>query len=148
MLGRAMLPVRMASALAMLFSLGGPASAEGTAPVRSLSLELNAAQPSDKGCRLTFVVANDLGADLAKASFELALFSVEGVVDRLTVLEFSDMPAGKTKVSRFDLAGADCARIGRILINTATECSGEGVAAADCMRGIRTSTRAQIAFGV
>ena len=82
-----------------------PAWAQQSAPVPALSLELNGAQPSDKGCRLTFVVNNNLGADLSKAAFEIALFNEAGVVDRLTVLDFKDLPAGKTKVTRFDLAG-------------------------------------------
>jgi hypothetical protein len=125
-----------------------PALSQETAPAGALSLELNAMQPSAKGCRLTFVVTNGLAADISTAAFELALFNAEGVVDRLTVLEFRDLPAGKTKVSRFDLAGADCGKISRILINTATECAGKGVGAGDCMRGIRTSTKAGIAFGV
>lgn len=138
----------MASALAALPSGGQPAFAQEAAPARSLFLELNAAQPSDKGCRLTFLVTNGLGADLSGAAFELALFNADGVIERLTVLEFRDMPAGKTKVSRFDLAGADCGKIGRILINTTTECSGEGIGPADCLKGIRTSTKTNITFGV
>lgn len=148
MMKKAALGLCMASTLAWPLSGGQPASAEDAAPARSLFLELNAAQPSEKGCRLTFVVTNDLGTDLAGAAFELALFNAEGVVDRLTVLEFRDMPAGKTKVSRFDLAGADCGKISRILINTTTECSGKGIGPADCLAGIRTATRTGIAFGV
>jgi hypothetical protein len=137
----------MASALALASSSGRPALAE-EAPARSLYLELNAAQPSDKGCRFTFVVTNDLGADLSAAAFELVLFNGEGVVDRLSVLEFRDMPKSKTKVSRFDLAGVNCSKIGRILVNSATQCAGEGIAASDCMKGIRTASKATIAFGV
>jgi len=68
-----------------------PASGPAQGPV--LSLELNAAQPSEKGCRLTFVVNNALGADLSKAAFEIALFNEAGVVDRLAVLDFNDLPA-------------------------------------------------------
>ena len=119
-----------------------------SAPAPALSLELNAAQPSEKGCRLTFVVNNALGADLSKAAFEIALFNEAGVVDRLTVLDFKDLPAGKTKVTRFDLAGADCGKLSRVLINSATECAGTGVEPAACMRALKTSTRTTIAFGV
>lgn len=141
--------IRCSVVAAMAFAMAVfPVSAQDAAPAGSVVLELNAAQPSDKGCRLTFVVTNGLAADISRAAFELALFNAEGVVDRLTVLEFSEMPAGKTKVSRFDLAGAECGKIGRILINTATECSGAGLEPAACMRGIKTSTRAAIAFGV
>ncbi|MBZ9742555.1 MULTISPECIES: hypothetical protein [unclassified Mesorhizobium] len=123
-----------------------PAWTEQSAPV--LTLELNAAQPSEKGCRLTFLVNNSLGADVTKAAFEIALFNEAGVVDRLTVLDFKDLPSGKTKVTRFDLAGADCAKVSRVLINSATECVGSGVEPAACMRKLKTDTKTGIAFGV
>jgi hypothetical protein len=129
-------------------SLGVVPAWAQSAPAPSLNLELNAAQPSDKGCRLTFVVNNALGSDLSKAAFEIALFNEAGVVDRLTVLDFKDLPSGKTKVTRFDLAGADCGKLGRVLINSATECAGNGVEPATCMRGLKTSTKTGIAFGV
>ncbi|TPN34141.1 hypothetical protein FKO01_11980 [Mesorhizobium sp. B2-3-3] len=125
-----------------------PAWAEGSAPGPVLTLELNAAQPSDKGCRLTFLINNNLGADLSKAAFEIALFNEAGVVDRLTVLDFKDLPSGKTKVTRFDLAGADCAKVSRVLINSTTECAGAGVEPATCMRKLKTDTKTSIAFGV
>ena len=136
-----------ASALALSPVAMGGASAQDSASAPVLSLELNAVQPSDKGCRLTFVVANGLGGDLARAAFELALFDAAGVVDRLTVLDFRDMPAGKTKVSRFDLPGADCASITRVLVNHATECQGTGIAPDACMRSLKTATKTTVAFG-
>ncbi|TIV76481.1 MAG: hypothetical protein E5V78_29760 [Mesorhizobium sp.] len=135
-----------AMSLAMVPAWAQSAPAAASAP--ALSLELNAAQPSEKGCRLTFVVNNALGADLSKAAFEIALFNEAGVVDRLTVLDFKDLPAGKTKVTRFDLAGADCGKLSRVLINSATECAGSGVDPAACMRALKTSARTAIAFGV
>ncbi|MBL8584202.1 MAG: hypothetical protein JNL61_18510 [Rhizobiaceae bacterium] len=112
-----------------------------------LLLELNALQPSDKGCRMTFVVTNDLGAELDQAAFEIALFNDLGLVDRLTVLDFKDLPVGKTKVTRFDLAGADCAKVSRVLINTATECKGAGVEPRACIRQLRTQSRSGTQFG-
>lgn len=126
----------------------GPALAQQAAPAPSLTLELNAAQPSEKGCRLTFVVNNGLGTDLTKAACEIALFNEAGVVDRLTVLDFKELPAGKTKVTRFDLAGTDCTKLSRVLINSATECTGASVEPAACMRGLKTETKTAIAFGV
>ncbi|TPL97476.1 hypothetical protein [Mesorhizobium sp. B2-3-10] len=123
-----------------------PAWAEQSAPV--LTLELNAAQPSDKGCRLTFLISNNLGADLTKAAFEIALFNKAGIVDRLTVLDFKDLPHGKTKVTRFDLAGTDCTKVSRVLVNSGTDCAGTGVEPTACMRKLKTDTRTGIAFGV
>lgn len=127
---------------------GGSAGAQEQAAKPALVLELNAAQPSQKGCRLTFVVTNGLGAELSKAAFEIALFNEVGVVDTLTVLDFKELPAGKTKVTRFDLPGLDCAKISRVLVNRATDCAGEGVDPAACMRQLAPGTRAKIAFGV
>ena len=143
------LAMSLAMAPAWAQSAPAPAQAAAQAPAQApaLSLELNAAQPSDKGCRLTFVVNNALGADLSKAAFEVALFNEAGVVDRLTVLDFKQLPAGKTKVARFDLAGADCGKLGRVLINSATECTGAGVEPTACMRALKTSTKTGIAFG-
>lgn len=134
-------------ALAMSLAMAS-ARAQEPAPVPALSLELNAAQPSDKGCRLTFVVNNELGADLSKAAFEIALFNEAGIVDRLTVLDFKELPAGKTKVTRFDLAGTECGKVSRVLINSATDCTGAGIDPSACMRKLRTGTRTGIAFGL
>lgn len=114
----------------------------------SLLLELNAVQPSEKGCRLTFVVMNKLGAELSRAAFEVALFNELGVVDRLTVLDFKELPSGKTKVTRFELAGTDCGKVTRVLVNSATECQGVGIEPASCMRQLTTSSKATVEFGV
>ncbi|WP_165915892.1 hypothetical protein [Aminobacter aminovorans] len=124
------------------------AGAQSAPPAPALVLELNAAQPSDKGCRFTFVVTNNLGAALSKAAFEIALFNEAGVVDRLTVLDFKDLPAGKTKVTRFDLSGTDCTKVSRVLINQATDCAGGGIDAAACLKALRTETKSGIAFGI
>jgi len=94
------------------------------------------------------VVTNNLSADLTKAAFEIALFNEAGVVDRMTVLDFKELSAGKTKVTRFDLSGTTCSKISRVLVNSATECVGQGVEPAACMRDLKTSSKAGITFGV
>ena len=134
-------------ALAVL-PAGAQEAAKNPAPVPALVLELNGAQPSDKGCRLTFVVTNNLGAELTKAAFEIALFNDTGVVDRLTVLDFNELPVGKTKVARFDLAGTDCTKISRVLVNTATECTGPGVDSKACLHQLKPETKSGISFGM
>jgi hypothetical protein len=139
----------IALALAAPAALAGDADqgAKAAAEPTVLSLELNALQPSDKGCRLTFVIVNHLSGDIAKAAFEIALFDRTGLVDRLTVLDFRELPRGKTKVSRFDLPGADCGKISRVLVNNATECSGSGIEPSDCLKKLKTATRAEVEFG-
>lgn len=124
------------------------APAPAQAPGPALVLELNGAQPSDKGCRLTFVVTNNLGAELTKAAFEIALFNDAGVVDRLTVLDFNELPEGKTKVARFDLAGTDCTKVSRVLVNHAAECTGAGIDPKACLGQLKPQTRSAIVFGM
>jgi hypothetical protein len=144
-------PTRLFSILAAaIIAAASPVSAEeaAKAPAPALVLELNGAQPSDKGCRLTFVVTNNLGAELTKAAFEIALFNEAGVVDRLTVLDFNELPAGKTKVARFDLAGTDCIKISRVLVNHATECTGVGIDPKACLSQLKPETKSTIVFGV
>jgi hypothetical protein len=148
---RPLLAALAASALQMLATsaaLAGDAgkSAEAVKPA-ALSLELNALQPSDKACRLTFVIANHLSGDITKAAFEIALFDHTGVVDRLTVRDFRELPRGKTKVSRFDLQGADCGKVSRVLVNSATTCSGSAIDPSDCLEKLHTATRAEVEFG-
>ena len=139
--------------LSFLVAAAGAIAATGTArgqeaaKAPALVLELNGAQSSEKGCRLTFVVTNGLDAELTKAAFEIALFDAGGVVDRLAVLDFQDLPDGKTKVTRFDLPGVDCAGISRILVNRATDCAGSGVEPSTCMRRLDPRSKAAIAFG-
>jgi hypothetical protein len=125
----------------------GPAAAqEANAP--ALSLELNALQPSEGGCRLTFVVANGLGANVSRAAFELVLFDAEGLVDRMTVVDFQDLPADKTKVRQFDFKGTSCDQLGRVLINDATDCAGDGIAPDACIRNLKTTTKSSsVEFG-
>ncbi|WP_245581919.1 hypothetical protein [Phyllobacterium phragmitis] len=138
----------------MALSLGaaGQASSQdspqepGSTP--ALNLELNALDTSDKGCRLTFVAANELSVQLDKVTFEMVLFNAEERVERLALLDFKTLPAGKTKVRRFDLANIACDNISRILINDATECSGEGVTEGACIRQLKTSSKSSVRFGI
>ena len=84
---------------------------------------------------------------LDKAGFEMALFDENGAVNRLAVLEFNDLPVNKTKISRFDLAGADCAKISRVLINNSSSCAGAGVDPKLCLNALKTETRTKVTFG-
>jgi len=145
--------MRLAASLLVLTAMAGvslgaaPASAQTAAPEPHISLDLNALQPSNGGCRFTFVVGNALATPIDRAAYEMALFNKDGVVDRLTVLDFKGLPAGKTKVSRFDLSGVDCANLSRVLINDATECTGAGTAPDACLASLRTQSKSGIQFG-
>jgi hypothetical protein len=124
-----------------------PAEPTQEEPAGALSLELNSLQPSDGGCRFTFVAENGLGSDLSRAAFELVLFDSEGTVERITVVDFQDLPESRTKVRQFDFKGTECDRLGRVLVNDTTDCTGDGVEPKTCLRQLETSTKASVQFG-
>lgn len=124
-----------------------PAAAQDVA-APSLALELNALQPSDAGCRITFLATNGLAGAIDKATFEVALFGAGGGIDRLVSLDFKTLAKGKTKVLQFELSGLQCDAVSRVLVNDVSACEGEGVAAGDCLASLTTSTRAKAEFGI
>ena len=142
-------PKRVAAAIVASVLGAGPAAAQeeaGAAP--SLVLELNALQASDRGCRFAFLATNNLGGELSGAAFELALFDKAGMLSRLTIIDFKDLPHGKSKIRQFDFSGIDCGSVGRVLVNDATQCAGEGIDPKACIRALKTETRSDVAFGI
>ena len=123
---------------------GGFAQAAGP----FLTVELNALQPSERGCRFTFMATNGLGGELSSVGLELVLFDKAGMVSRITIVDFKDLPEGKTKVRQFDFSGVDCGDLGRVLVNDATECAGAGIEPKACIRHLKTQSRTETAFGV
>ncbi|KFB09819.1 hypothetical protein [Nitratireductor basaltis] len=111
----------------------------------ALRIELNAAAPVDNACRLTFVATNGLEQDIGKAAFEFAIFNSDGLVERLSVLDFQDLPSGRTKVRQFDLANIACENVSRILVNDAKSC--EGAEPTACLDQLEATTKAEIEFG-
>lgn len=135
-----------------LASIGGVGNThaqepENTQPTGGLSVELNALQPTANGCRFTFIVSNNLEAELTSVGFELVLFDKAGMVSRMTIVDFKDLPHAKTKVRQFDFSGVDCANLGRVLINDATECKGTDLEPGACIRALTTHTRTDVSFG-
>lgn len=115
------------------------------------SLELNAAAETEAGnCRLTYVVTNQSDAALSRTAYELGVFDGQGVVQRLLVLEFGELVAGKTKILQFDLAGSPCASISRIVVNDVAACTlAEAGSESDiCLNGLSASSRTAIQFGL
>lgn len=125
-------------------SSGSAVWAQDAGTSGNLSIEINDLTPSDKGCKLTFVAANDLPQSLSKASFEFVLFDEKGLVERMAVLDFRDLPAGKTKVRQFDLPGTKCEAVKSLLINDAPVCTGDGVAKDACMKALKTGSKSPV----
>lgn len=124
----------------------GVAWSQDAGPAKGIDVELNALAPSQKGCVFTFVVGNGLPQSVTKASFEFVQFNGAGTVERMVVLDFRDLPQGKTKVRQFDLPGTKCDNVKRVLINDSPVCEGEGIAPGSCMSGIVTRSSTQVGF--
>ncbi|OCX61446.1 hypothetical protein BFP70_15615 [Thioclava sp. SK-1] len=129
------------------------ATAQETVPagLPTFALELNAATDTQDGaCRLTYVATNtgDIGYD--RTAYEIAVFDGAGIVDRLLVLEFGALPAGKTKVVQFDLSDSPCDDISRIVVNTAAAClpAGTQEQTTVCLEDLDARSRTAIQFGL
>ena len=142
------------SAAIVLLALTQPLFAqEASAPVAAppatgeassgLSISLNAVETTANGCKLTFVVDNELAETIESLQTEVALFNADGVVDRLTMLDFLTLPAGKMRVRQFELPGQSCEALGGLLLNDIKVCEAGG---ADCMANLTTDSKAGIPF--
>jgi hypothetical protein len=141
-----MIPRLCASLLAL--ALTCPLALAQSAVTPTLKLELNAVQPADAGCRVSFLATNHLGGQLDRAAIELALFDKAGAIDRLVTLDFKNLSPGKTKVLQFQLPGLSCDNLSRLLINDITACEGAIAPASACLDALVPSTRLDISFGI
>lgn len=135
------------TAAALLIGSSGAAFAQSA---ESFDLELNAAADTSGGdCRLTYVALNNSENILERAAFEVVVFNSDGVVTRLSVLDFGELSANDTKVVRFVLNGTACADLSRIIVNDVTACTIAGTSdtAEVCRTGLNASSRSEISFG-
>ena len=106
-----------------------------------LMLELNGADPVDGGCRISLLVENATGADIAALGIEAVLFDRAGKVARLLTLDLQEAPQGRPRLRQFDLPGQDCAALGRLLVNALPTCTGPGLDPAACLRALAPRSR-------
>ena len=107
-----------------------------------LSIELNAAQSVEQGCKLSFVISNSHLDTIGKAVFETVIFDANGQVSRLTLFDFGALPSGRPRVRQFVVPGASCDGIGQVLFNGAATC--DGLADQGCVKGLSVSSRTKI----
>lgn len=139
--------IRLGITFAALIFAAAPTFAQETPPAQ-LDLSLNALQSADGACRVTFLATNNLGTALDKSTFELAIFGKDGAIERMVLLDFKGLTAGKTKVVQFDLKDLDCTAVSRVLVNDVPACEGQGVVAGQCLAALKTSTGTGLTFGL
>jgi hypothetical protein len=101
-------------------------------------LELNATENSDNRCRLTFLIENKTSRAIDSLKLDLALFNLDGVIQRRMVTEMGPVRGQRTNVRTFSSDG-DCGQIGAILVNDVTACA--PVEPTACMDGLALSSR-------
>ncbi len=131
--------------LLTFFGLVAATSVAGndTAADAGVSIELNAAQDGTEGCTLSFLVENGHEQDIDQATYEVVLFSADGLVDRLTLFDFGSLPGGRPRVRQFVIPQTECGSLGRVLFNGAHACTGADESDA-CDGGLTLSTRTAI----
>jgi hypothetical protein len=132
------------AALLPLIVSGGTALSSEANEKPGLSIELNRLDANADSCRTTFVIRNDLGAEIRALTFEIVLFDKDQKLLRLTSFPAGAFPKGKTIVQQFDIPGIVCGTIGRALLNAISQCDGEGLDPARCLAGVRTMSRAGV----
>ncbi|AWZ21173.1 hypothetical protein RTM1035_05540 [Roseovarius sp. TM1035] len=121
------------------------AQADETAAASALTLTLNSLHTTETGgCRLSFVLQNDLGAALDSLKAEAVLFDATGQVATLTLFDFGALPEGRPRVRQFDLAGQGCDAIGGVLINGIGTCEGAGLAPEVCLGALHLASETDI----
>ncbi len=134
----------IAAALAAAVVLTGNSNAN--AGEDSISLQLNRAQPSTAGCRLSFVMRNNVATSVDGLKLEIVLFDKNGQVGQFFVLNAGALPSGKTKVRQFDIEQQKCSEVSRVLLNDVAACGGNSLDPATCLELIRPTTSTHIEF--
>lgn len=113
-----------------------------------LGLELNGLEQVDAGCRLTFVVQNEMDVELSDFALEVVLFDKKSSVMKFVVLGAGALPKSKTKVKRFNIAKSDCSHIGRVLVNDVARCKGENLSPKQCLKALVLTNKSAVSFGL
>lgn len=133
-------PTSLAVALAL--GLAGPLAAQDSAP--ALTLELNAQEQVEAGCKLSFLARNGHATAIDKVVYETVLFDTTGQVERLTLFDFGTLPAGKPRLRQFVVPGLQCDGLGQILINGASTCEAGELGASTCIEGLGLTSRTDV----
>ena len=89
----------------------------------TLSIRLDQANPGADQCQLVFVLENGFATEFEGLQAEVVFLTTESRVLRLSLLDFQSLPANGLRVRSFNLAGLDCAGIGRVLFNSMGSCA-------------------------
>ncbi len=99
-------------------------------------------------CQATLVARNGLDLALSEFGLDIVVFDDAGSVSDMSALSLGALPAGKTRVLRFNIAKRACEKVSAFLVNDVRACKGEGVDPASCLSKLKTSSRIDISLGL
>ncbi|NBC34177.1 MAG: Tat pathway signal sequence domain protein [Alphaproteobacteria bacterium] len=140
--------VRLSAPVVAAFWLlaSGPAAAQAApenpaAADPEITIDLNRLDPSERGCRVHLVIANDTPHDFSRFEVDWVFFDGDGVISERTALEVAPLLARRTSVKQFVIDRLDCAAIDSALINGVTVCDSAEGPVADCLRLVEPMSR-------
>ncbi|MDB5511744.1 MAG: hypothetical protein JWR08_1227 [Enterovirga sp.] len=132
---------------ALLTATAHAQSAPEPAKGRGITLELNKLEPATGGCRAYFVVENRTAEAVKELRLDTFIFDGNGLIARRIGLTFPDLRPDRTKVVPFDLTGAACPEIGRMLVNDVLACTNAaGGPVQGCGELLAVATRSSAKF--
>ncbi len=135
-----MKPLLPALLAGLLTALPALAAEEG-----KISVEFNALQPGDDGCRAVFVLHNGLDTAIDKLAMRIVTFDANHQAALFLSLDVGALPLNKTRVVRFDFGGGiACDSVTRLLVDDVIACEGGELTPADCLGLLALSSRADV----
>jgi hypothetical protein len=135
--------------VAWALTAGGALAVFGSANAMEkgrIGVELNKLEAVGDACRAYLVLSNGTGVAFKSLKLDLVMFDPDGIVQRRLAVETAPVSAGKTSLKVFDISGANCAGIGRILLNGVLSCAGKTAKRDDCLSLVTVSSRAKQAL--
>jgi hypothetical protein len=123
---------------------GTAALAQETDAAQRITLELNTVETVENTCQLTFLITNGHAQTIEQAVYETVLFDAGGQVRVITLFDFGTLPPALPRVRQFGIPQTSCEALGRLLINGASVCAGEGLPEAACTKDFTVRTRTSL----
>jgi hypothetical protein len=133
--------------LSICVMAGQPVFAQQSVTPGKIGLELNTLNDTDKACRFSFVINNEVGHDVEKLAAEFAFFDKGERLTKLTIFNFGSLQQGRTQVRQFEIPGSGCDTYSRLLLNAVKSCDGFGNSLAACDAAILPSNKTTMEFG-
>lgn len=110
----------------------------------AIALEINRIEAVSVGCRIYLVTENGLDVPLDPFTLDIVAFDHDGVIATRLAVDLAPVPAGKTMVRLFDVAGPSCDGLSALLLNDVVACGAGALEGRACLDTIAVSSRAAL----